>query len=569
VRELQTRLDAAARAAAEAAQAKQGEFDQAHLALAQAHEAISKLQARLEAAASAENRTAAATQVRLQQDQATIADLQARLDVAGGSAREAAEASADKLKQIEESNHELRERLLAAEQAETRVTKLSDLLQKAQADLRLLQSDSAKSASAQTAPLVDRAPSEPKEIGGGEAVMPPVELSVASSPAIALVAAPVEQSSATVAEEKIGPVPSESRGEHLAATPRSLAVPPVTTSSKAESSPHPTSNEALADDTALTSVPRAKKKSARMAKHEKVRRDDQIDLFKAQLEEGQKPANPAADARAIASAEDSRLPANELEPTSAACAPQELEESSAGHSMNQVTVQPQSEPQAVSAGLENHSTTTTVPLDLPVIEGFAATDGLARAGANPKLYFKALQRFVDHQTGTPEKIRKALLQGDLAGVERMVQSFKTAAGDIGATTAQSAAAALARATHEQADPGEIESRWEELAKVVRDLVADLKHVLKPREGKPAPARRPPALPPVNPAQLRKAVNEIFPLLADQDPGAKDCLKANRATFRSAFSSEAYVEFEQFVKRGDFVTALEHLKKAAKKHGISI
>ena len=329
------------------------------------------------------------------------------------------------------------------------------------------------------------------------------------------------------------------------------------------------SHEALADDTALTSAPRAKRKSARMAKREKVRCDNQIDLFKAQLEEGQKPANPAADARVIASAEDSRLPANDLEPTSAASAPQESEESSAGHSMNQVTVQPQSEPQAVSAGLENHSTTTTVPLNLPVIEGLAATDGLSRSGANPKLYFKALQRFVEHQAGAPEKIREALLQGDLAAVERMVQSLKTAAGDIGATAAQSAAAALARATQEQADPGEIESRWEELVKVVRDLVADLKHVLMPKEGKPAPARRPPALPPVNPAQLRKAMNEIFPLLADQDPGAKDCLKANRATFRSAFSSEAYEEFEQFVKRGDFVAALEHLKKAAKKHRISL
>jgi hypothetical protein len=151
----------------------------------------------------------------------------------------------------------------------------------------------------------------------------------------------------------------------------------------------------------------------------------------------------------------------------------------------------------------------------------------------------------------------------------MMQSLKTAAGDIGATTAQSAPAALARTTHEQADPGEIESRWEELAKVVRDLVADLKHVLMPKKGKPAPARRPPALPPVNPAQLRKAMNEIFPLLADQDPGAEDCLIANRATFRFTFSSEAYEEFEQFVKRGDFVAALEHLKKAAKKHGISL
>ena len=104
---------------------------------------------------------------------------------------------------------------------------------------------------------------------------------------------------------------------------------------------------------------------------------------------------------------------------------------------------------------------------------------------------------------------------------------------------------------------------------MRDLVAALKPVLKPKEGKPAPARRPPAPPPVNPAQLRKAVNEILPLLADQDPGAKDCLKANRSTFRSAFASEAYEEFEQLVKSGDFGTALEQLKKAAKKHSISL
>jgi hypothetical protein len=285
-RELQTRLDATALAAAEAAQAKQAELDQAHLALAQAHQAISELQARLEAAASVEIRTTAATQARLEQDQATIADLQARLDAANRSAREAAEASTAKLKEMDESNHELRGRLLAAEQAGVRVTELSDLLQKAQAELKHLQNDSAKSASVQTAPLVDRVPSEPKEIGGGEAVMPPVELSVASSPAIAVVAAPVGQSSATKAGEKISmPVPSEGRGEHLPATPTSLAVPPAATRSKAESSRTPdVQRSAGGRHAALTAVPPAKKKSARIAKREKVRRDEQIDLFEGQLE---------------------------------------------------------------------------------------------------------------------------------------------------------------------------------------------------------------------------------------------------------------------------------------------
>jgi hypothetical protein len=128
---------------------------------------------------------------------------------------------------------------------------------------------------------------------------------------------------------------------------------------------------------------------------------------------------------------------------------------------------------------------------------------------------------------------------------------------------------LARTVREPPDPVETESRWEELEKVVRDLVADLKPVLKPKEGKPVPTRRMPAPPPVNPTQLRKAANEILPLLVDQDPGAKDCLKANRATFHSAFTVEAYEEFEQCIKRSDFGTALEQMKKAAKKHGISL
>jgi len=65
------------------------------------------------------------------------------------------------------------------------------------------------------------------------------------------------------------------------------------------------------------------------------------------------------------------------------------------------------------------------------------------------------------------------------------------------------------------------------------------------------------------------VNLILPLFTGQDPGARDCLKANRTTFRSAFSAEAYVEFEQSVKSGDFPAALEHLKKAARRHGISV
>jgi hypothetical protein len=83
-----------------------------------------------------------------------------------------------------------------------------------------------------------------------------------------------------------------------------------------------------------------------------------------------------------------------------------------------------------------------------------------------------------------------------------------------------------------------------------------------------PRRLPPA-PPVDPAQLRKACSQILPLLTDGDPGTKDCLKDNRNTFRSAFTPEAYVEFEHLIKGEQFDSALEQLRKAARKIGISM
>ena len=87
------------------------------------------------------------------------------------------------------------------------------------------------------------------------------------------------------------------------------------------------------------------------------------------------------------------------------------------------------------------------------------------------------------------------------------------------------------------------------------------------ESNPPAAARPPG--PVNIPRLRKAVNEILPLLVDQDPGSKDCFKANRAVFRSAFSTEAFPEFERLVRESDLSAALEQLRKAVKRHGISV
>ena len=155
------------------------------------------------------------------------------------------------------------------------------------------------------------------------------------------------------------------------------------------------------------------------------------------------------------------------------------------------------------------------------------------------------------------------MQGQPDEAARLTHTLRGVAETIGASALRAAATDLEHALAGPDDPAEIETIWSAMEKSLTDLVADLKSALKSKEEK-APSLPPP--PPVDPPVLRRAVNEILPLLTDLDPGAAECLKANRKTFRSAFSSEGFVEFEQQVKAGAYREALDLLKKAAKKHG---
>jgi sensor domain CHASE-containing protein len=334
--ELEVRLKASARAADEAAQARQAELEQARAALQQAEQTISSLQARLKAAARAEKEAAADVQARLEAAQATIADLQARLEVATRLAVEAAKASPASTGQPENTRHKS-----SAHPGESDITPSSS----------------------------------------------PPEFGTAAPP--------------------------------IASHELDSSAPPMPEVTPLEATPPP-------------AQPPADRKPLRAARRKKTRRDDQMDLFATQTAAGQTQAELAADAAA-------------------------------------------KEP-AVEAPLLR-----TVELPTP-----------SSASAEP---------------ATPAS----------APSEPVILAPKTAP--------------------------------------------------KPKEAKPA--RPVPAPPPVDPAQLRKAVNLILPLFTGQDPGARDCLKANRATFRSAFAPEAFVEFEQSVKSGDLTAALEHLKKAARRHGIPV
>ena len=226
---------------------------------------------------------------------------------------------------------------------------------------------------------------------------------------------------------------------------------------------------------------------------------------------------------------------------------------------------------AANASVPAASPQVVVPaqpeVEIPPADGLDAAAGLRHADGNGKRYLRLLGQFVEQQAGSAERIRDLLVQGDFVAAERAAHLLKDAAGSLGATAVHAAAADLERAIHQPADPAEIEQLWAVLDVALTGLVKELKPALRPPPVKSAAAVAP--LPPLDLPQFRKAARDMLPLLSDLDPGAADCLAANHETMRAAFAPEGFAEFVQNVKGAAFAEALELLKKAAKKHGVSL
>ena len=123
-----------------------------------------------------------------------------------------------------------------------------------------------------------------------------------------------------------------------------------------------------------------------------------------------------------------------------------------------------------------------------MVEGLDMAEGLASAKGNPKVYVEALRHFAEQQGGRTGRDARCAGAGQPGGGGTVGRGVDAAA-ELGATSVRGAAAALGRAIHQQADPGEIEALWTGLAEALSRLLADLRPVLKPKEDKPAPARR--------------------------------------------------------------------------------
>lgn len=379
---------------------------------------------------------------------------------------------------------------------------------------------------------------------------------IATEPPAGLAQVPIAESPAPM-------VPPETKPEPVADQPAAPGAEPVAPVVEA------------ADD-------QPKAPSEKPARKRRAKKDQQIDLFSLgntlpQNPPASAPPAPAASAApstpepekaAVVQATPISEPAKEPENPPVAVIPGPNEDRDYTEVFSEAAVEEKPASNQIPSVEKAEPASSPAEADFPAVSGLVVSEGLSLADGDPAKYMKGLQLFVEHQRKATLKIRDHMVQGDMPAAERVLNSLKVAAGEIGAVSLRESATKLDQAMHGESEPAEVEFLWLEVDKNLRDLLAGLKPVLEEAEENRSPAR--PAEPrlKVDVAQLRKAVNQILPLLTDNDPGAKDCFRDYRSVFRPAFASEAYEEFEQAMKRNDFGTGLELLKKAVKKHGIT-
>lgn len=317
--------------------------------------------------------------------------------------------------------------------------------------------------------------------------------------------------------------------------------------------PTPPPESAVATPATITPPePTVRLKSATSGRRRRKSEDNQPELFGTEAPEVKQPGG-------LTPGEARPARRNALETTLSTAGAEEEDGASAQE-------QPAADPEPAAA--EEAENGVGAVESWPEIRGLSIADALERKQNSARLW-DALRDFVETHSRTPDDIEEALVRGDSKAAARNVQKLQAAAEDIGADVVASSATALTKALEGGSDPASLEQEWEILEKALRDLITDLKAELRGREAGVSTAKRSVHSLEIDVAQLRRATGQIVPLLGDRDPGAKDCFKAFRNVFRSAFPEPVFRQFEQLLKAGDYEEALEQLRKTSKKFGIHV
>jgi PAS domain S-box-containing protein len=114
---------------------------------------------------------------------------------------------------------------------------------------------------------------------------------------------------------------------------------------------------------------------------------------------------------------------------------------------------------------------------IPVLPGFDVSRGIARLGGNINVYRKALEKFIETEAQTIERIRQCVKSGDIYGAELIAHSLKGVAGNIGANELSSVAGDLETVLTDNTTDL-FETRITALAQHLSDAITTIKSALE-------------------------------------------------------------------------------------------
>jgi signal transduction histidine kinase/CheY-like chemotaxis protein/CHASE3 domain sensor protein len=199
---------------------------------------------------------------------------------------------------------------------------------------------------------------------------------------------------------------------------------------------------------------------------------------------------------------------------------------------------------------------------IPSIPDLDTRNGLIRVAGNHELYLKLLRQFVEQQGPAVGQITAAVARGDSALAERFAHTLKGVAGNIGATSVQSAAGVVENLLHSKGTISESSAAIQRLAEHIDPLLEQLQSALAPLPPDVSKASASPAI--VDPTHSCEAAEQLTRLLSEFDPSSVDFMAANRLHLRPLFAGDSWPKFEKLVQSYSFSEAQAQLEDAAKR-----
>ncbi len=195
-----------------------------------------------------------------------------------------------------------------------------------------------------------------------------------------------------------------------------------------------------------------------------------------------------------------------------------------------------------------------------IIDGIDVQDGLSRTLGNRAFYQEMLLRFRDDQFDAPDKIHRALQDGDRILAERLTHTLKGVSGTISATRITALAAQLEMAIRSDTQSADLLQQVTALGLEMTALAANLSRII-------------PSTSPLNEAETLAAskvdidaahvvIKRLADLLKEYNGEATDFLAASMQSVVVVLGIDAYKRIESAVRKFDFDNALEALKKGA-------